>query len=155
MDEKIFIKAFGEAIRSVVRSMSGITLQVFRPESRKELPCFVTGTMGVTGDAQASVSLGFSKEAIEAIYRAVFTDEEEQGEISFSSIGDLVGELTGTVWGQARKLLADQNITVDASIPTVVLGDRQHLHLPSGTTVKIVPFIFDGKTLFVEMGIAG
>jgi chemotaxis protein CheX len=155
MDDKVFIKAFGEAARSVVRSMSGITLQVFRPESRKELQCFVTGTLGVTGDAQASVSLSFSKEAIEAIYRAIFTEEEAQGEVSFSSIGDLVGEMSGTVWGQARKLLADRGITVDASIPTVVLGDRQHLHLPSGTTVKIVPFIFDGKTMFIEIGIAG
>jgi chemotaxis protein CheX len=153
MDETIFIKAFGEAARSVVRSMSGIVVQVFRPESRNDLQCFVTGTLGVTGDAQAAVSLSFSREAIEAIYRGVFTEEE--GEISFSNIGDLVGEMTSTVWGQARKLLADRGVTVDASIPTVILGDRQHLHIPSGSTVKIVPFIFDGKTMFIELGIRG
>jgi len=149
--EQDLIKAFGESTRNVINSMAGIKLESFKPESRDALRCFVTGTLGLTGEANASIAISFSKEAIERIHRGVFADE--QGEISFSSIGDLVGEITNMVWGYARKVLADRGIKADASIPTVVLGDRQHLHAPPGTVKKIIPFIFEGHPMFVEIAL--
>ncbi len=149
--EQELIRALGESARSVIDSMAGIKLDVFKPESRESLRSFVTGTLGITGEASASVAISFSKEAIEDIYRGVFAGEE--GDISFSSIGDLVGEITSMVWGNAKKILTGKGINVDASIPTVVLGDRQHLHNPPGSITKIIPFTFGGNTMFIELNI--
>jgi chemotaxis protein CheX len=149
MMEQDLIKAFGESTKNVISSMAGIKLEHFKPESRDSLKCFVTGTLGLTGESNASIAISFSKDAIERIHRGVFAGE--QTEISFSSIGDLVGEITNMVWGYARKILTERGLDIDASIPTVVLGDRQHLHNPSGTVRKIIPFTFEGLTMFVEI----
>jgi CheY-specific phosphatase CheX len=135
-------------MQSVLSSMAGIQLQPYKPGADEDISTFVTGTMGLTGAVTASVSISFSKGAIDAIHNAVFADEKE---ISFSSIGDLVGEVSNMVWGYSRKLLADKKMTVDASIPTVMLGDRQHLHSASGSVSKIIPFDFDGNKLFIEI----
>jgi chemotaxis protein CheX len=146
--EQILYQVFTQAMQNVLSSMAGIQIKPYKPGSDENISTFVTGTMGLTGTVTASVSISFSKQAVDAIHQAIFSDEKE---VSFSSIGDLVGEVSNMVWGYARKLFSDKGLAVDASIPTVVLGDRQHLHSASGSVSKVIPFDFDGKKLFIEI----
>lgn len=146
--EQILYQVFAQAIQSVLTSMAGIHIKPFKPGPDDDISTFVTGTMGITGTVTASVSISFSKDAIDTIHQAIFADEKD---ISFSSIGDLVGEISNMVWGFSRKLFSDKGMAVDASIPTVMLGDRQHLYSASGSVSKVIPYIFDGKKLFIEI----
>jgi chemotaxis protein CheX len=146
--EQIVYQSFAKAAQNVMSSMAGLDIQLYKPSPDENLSTFVTGALGLTGDVTASIAISFTKEAIDAIHNAVFSDEKE---ISFSGIGDLVGEISNMIWGYARKFLSDKGLKVDASIPTVVLGDRQHLHSASGSVSKIMPFVFDEKKLFVEV----
>ncbi|NIR25987.1 MAG: hypothetical protein GWN77_03325, partial [Gammaproteobacteria bacterium] len=110
--EQILYEVFAQSTMSVMSSMAGIKLEPYKPGPDDNVSTFVTGALGLTGDVTASISISFSKGAIDSIHNAIFADEKE---ISFSGIGDLVGEISNMVWGTARKLLADKGLTVDAS----------------------------------------
>lgn len=117
----------------------------------QDFDIFVSGTFGMIGEKNISILIGFSKKAIYTIYTSVFS--EDPSEITFSSIGDLVGEMTNMISGSARNTLSQQGLNFKSSIPSVVIGMRQYVHHPAGTVTSVIPFSIDDGPFFVEISI--
>lgn len=138
--------------RMVISSVSGMnaTAGEIIPSDKNTLIGYVSGNVGITGEMKISITVSFSKEAIEKLYRAVFPDEAN--EVTIFHMGDLVGEVTNMINGNMRRYLAEADMKFDSSIPTVVVGSQQIYH-PSGTIAKVIPFDVEGDFIFLEVGI--
>ncbi|MEJ2182321.1 MAG: chemotaxis protein CheX [Nitrospirota bacterium] len=152
--EKTFVNALVDASRHVIESMTGTAPDAKPPvKAREDGPStYAAATLGMTGALAASVSVCFSKDAIYQLHRAVLPDE---GEVTFSSIGDLVGEIAGMICSATRTILAAQGLQYESSLPMVTLGDRQHIHSPSGTKTLCIPFLFEDSPFFIEVTFPG
>lgn len=141
-----------ESTRMVISSVSGMqsTAGEIIPSDKNTLIGYVSGNVGITGEMKISITVSFSKEAIEKLYRAVFPDEAN--EVTIFHMGDLVGEVTNMINGNMRRYLAEADMKFDSSIPTVVVGSQQIYH-PSGTIAKVIPFDVEGDFIFLEVGI--
>ncbi len=68
-------------------------------------------------------------------------------------VRDSIGELTNFVAGGAKKELAEQDLTFDISIPTVVMGKNHTLTHRGGTPVVVIPFMLDNCSFIMEISL--
>lgn len=141
-----------ESTAMVIQSIAGLKAVhgKIMPSDKNTLVGYVSGNVGITGEMKISITVSFSQEAINKIYRAVFPEESD--DITIFQIGDLVGEITNMINGNMRRYLAEESMKFDSSIPTVVVGAQQIYH-PQGTIAKVIPFDMDGDFIYLEVGI--
>jgi chemotaxis protein CheX len=147
--EQSFVKTFTDSTRYVLSAVSGIEPEVHEHEEGASLNSFVTGTLSLRGSDTASLSVCFSKEAIHKLHTKVFPGEESS--ITFSSMGDLAGEITNMICGKAREILSATGLRFYASIPKILFGDRHHIYEGHNGEMNIVHFDLDGCGLFLEL----
>jgi chemotaxis protein CheX len=108
----------------------------------------VTGIIGITGEANGTISVTFDEGSILGIVSKMFGEELKEMN---ADIADAVGELTNMISGQARQQLEKNGREFQAAIPTVVTGkDHQINHITSGPIVAI-PFTTDGGKFTIEI----
>ena len=108
----------------------------------------VSGIIGLTGAANGSMALSFSKGCILKIVSNMLGEDIK--EIN-SDIRDAVGEITNMVSGVARQKLEALGLSVTAAIPTVVAGkDHTITHVMGGPSI-VIPFETDSGSLVVDI----
>ncbi len=114
-----FIKATIDTFKTMVN------LKVIRGEIRLRQAGVVTndvsGTIGLFGAAEGSVTLGFSKGTAQAVADSFL------GETDVSSVlmKDSIGELVNIIAGFAKKDFPD--VDVNITLPSVIVGDGHEI----------------------------
>lgn len=95
-----------------------------------------TGIIGVSGEKQGSIYLTATRQMLGEVLLAMGEPEVEE-----DLLIDVIGEVTNTVSGNARKILGPGFMI---SVPVVVSGRPEHIHFPRNYDVGVVPFTWNG-----------
>ena len=68
-------------------------------------------------------------------------------------IKETVGELTNMISGQSRANLSQMGINLQASIPTIILGDNHTIEHMRKCTIITTPFSTPNGEFFVEFSL--
>jgi len=144
------VNPFISATVKVLETMASTKVNPGKPFLKKDKIARgdVTGIIGITGEANGTISVTFDEGSILGIVSRMFGEEltEMNAEIS-----DAVGELTNMISGQARRKLEENGREFQAAIPSVVTGkDHEINHITSGPIVAI-PFTTDGGKFTIEI----
>jgi chemotaxis protein CheX len=149
MDAKI-INPFINATMNVIETMAFVKSKPDKPYLKKDNTAKgdVTGVIGVTGEANGTVSITFEEASILQIVSSMFS--EEITELNFE-VADAVGELTNMVSGQARSKLEEIGKIFHSATPTVITG-KNHMvvHITDGPKIA-VPFSTDAGGFTMEI----
>ena len=110
--------------------------QAFHASSQETPASDYTGIIGVSGDRQGCIYLTSTKTMLGEVLLAM-----GEPEIDESLFNDVIGEITNTVSGNARKLLGPGFMI---SVPIVVTGRPEHIHFPRNHDIGVVPFSWNG-----------
>ena len=116
-----FINPFLEATISVLKTMAFLEAIPGKPSMKKGNSSVgdVSGIVGITGEAEGSLCITFSKECILFIISqmlgAQLKDINEE-------VKDAVGELTNMISGDSRRRLQEVGYTFQGAIPSVISG---------------------------------
>ena len=149
MDAKI-INPFINATMNVIETMAFVKSKPDKPYLKKDNTAKgdVTGVIGVTGEANGTVSITFEEASILQIVSSMFS--EEITELNFE-VADAVGELTNMVSGQARSKLEELGIIFHSATPTVITGKNHMIvHITDGPKIA-VPFTTDAGGFTMEI----
>lgn len=152
MDVKL-INPFLEAAVNVLKTMAMMDAKPKPPYLKKERTAIgdVTGIIGITGEAEGSLSISFHKDCIFGIVANLFG--AAPSELN-DEVRDAVGELTNMICGDARRRLEAQGISLQAGTPTVVSGENHVIaHIVKGPVIA-VPFSTDKGEFVVEIGLS-
>ena len=144
------VNPFISATVKVLETMASTKVNPDKPFLKKDKIARgdVTGIIGITGEANGTISVTFDEGSILGIVSKMFG--EELTEIN-AEISDAVGELTNMISGQARRKLEENGREFKAAIPSVVTGkDHEINHITSGPIVAI-PFKTDGGKFTIEI----
>jgi len=149
MDAKI-INPFINATMNVIETMAFVKSRPDKPYLKKDNVAKgdVTGVIGVTGEANGTISITFEEASILQIVSSMFS--EDITELNFE-VADAVGELTNMVSGQARSKLEEAGKIFHSATPTVITG-RNHMivHITDGPKIA-VPFSTDAGGFTMEI----
>jgi chemotaxis protein CheX len=134
-----FINPFLDATVSVLKTMARVEPVPGKPYLKKDGNSTgdVSGIVGITGEAQGSLSITFQKDCILQIISKMLG--EEQKEIN-DVVKDAVGELTNMISGDSRRRLQEIGHNFQGAIPSVVSGPGHEVkHISKGPILSI-PF---------------
>ena len=97
----------------------------------------ISGVIGITGATEGSMAVSFSESCILKIVSNMLG--EEYTEMN-PDIVDAVGEITNMISGDARRILGELGISLEASIPTVIRGSGHILEHVANSPTIIIPF---------------
>lgn len=149
MDVKL-INPFINATLKVLETMAFVKATAGKPFLKKENTAMgdVTGVIGLTGEANGSISVTFEEEGILAIVSNMFG--ETMTELN-DEITDAVGEITNMISGQARQELEAMGRDFRAAIPTIFTGkDHRIVHFTKSPIVA-VPFTMEKGAFTIEI----
>ncbi len=149
MDAQI-INPFLEAAINVLKTMAMIDPKAGKPYLKKESKASgeVSGIIGITGDAQGSMSISFDKGCICAVVTNLFGSEVTD---ITEEVKDAVGEMTNMICGDARRRLEAAGISLQAGTPTVVAGHEHSIsHIHTGPCLAM-PFETPNGNFTVEV----
>ncbi|MCC7516280.1 MAG: chemotaxis protein CheX [Pseudomonadales bacterium] len=110
--------------------------QAYHTESTGTPASEYTGIIGVSGDKQGCIYLTAPRDMLGQVLLAM-----GEPEIDESLFNDVIGEITNTVSGNARKVLGPGFMI---SVPIVVTGRPEHIHFPRNYDIGVVPFTWNG-----------
>ena len=145
-----FINPFLDATVSVLKTMASLEPLPGKPYIKKGgAACGdVSGVVGITGEAEGSISISFSKSCILFITGQMLG--EEQKEIN-DEVKDVVGELTNMISGDSRRRLQEIGHTFQGAIPSVISGMGHEVkHISKGPILSI-PFTTNAGNFIVEV----
>jgi len=145
-----FVNPFLEATVSVLEKMASLEAIPGRPFLKKDSSASgdVSGIVGITGEAEGSLCITFSRGCI--LYTISRMLGEEQKEIN-EDVKDAVGELTNMISGDSRRRMQGIGHTFQGSIPSVVSGPGHEVkHITKGPILSI-PFGTQGGNFVVEV----
>ncbi|HSC76667.1 MAG TPA: chemotaxis protein CheX [Pseudomonadales bacterium] len=108
----------------------------YHTESNETPASEYTGIIGVSGDKQGCIYLTATKAMLGQVLLAM-----GEPEIDPSLFNDVIGEITNTVSGNARKVLGPGFMI---SVPIVVTGRPEYIHFPRNYDIGVVPFTWNG-----------
>lgn len=138
MDVRL-INPFLLAAIHVIKTMTNVEPKPGKPFVKKDrLPLGdVSAVIGIAGDARGSMALSFTESCIKAIVQNLLQMEVTRID---EEVEDAVGELTNMICGDARGRLNEDGFSLQASIPTVIVGkDHRIRHINDGPHLAI-PF---------------
>lgn len=145
-----YINPFLEATTKVIKTMAFTDSSPGKPYLKKGKSANgdVSGVIGLTGEAEGSLSISFSEACICGIVSNMFG---EQIKSLSPDVEDAVGEITNMISGDARRVLQAKGITLKAAIPTVISGKGHTInHICKGPCIAI-PFTTDAGAFHVEV----
>ena len=152
MDVK-YITPFVESVFHTMSTMLGETPKRKEMQMKNDNPANgdISGIVGFASDKiYGSVALTFPSETAIKCYNMMVGDNVD---MITDDVRDTVGELTNIVAGGAKKKYADQDLSFDISIPTIVLGKNHVLSHKVGTPVVVVPFMIGEHPFVMEISV--
>lgn len=95
----------------------------------------VSGIIGISGKAQGSIALSFSKNAALKVVSRMLG---YQLKVIGPELSDGIGELTNIIVGYAKKDLT--RLALSISLPNVIVGKHHMLKAPMEVATMVVPF---------------
>jgi len=153
MDVKL-INPFIEATLHVLDTMAHIKADAGKPYLKKDKVARgdVTGVIGLTGEATGMISVSFSEKCILAVVSKMFG--EDMTELN-EEIGDATGEISNMISGQARQKLENLGISLQAAIPSVIMGKNHTITHITKQPVIAIPFNTDNGDFTIEVCLEG
>ncbi len=149
MDVKL-INPFINATINVLETMAFLKVTAGKPYLKKDefAQGDITGVIGLTGDANGTISVTFEEGCILEIVSNMLG--ETMTSINME-IADAVGELTNMISGQARRELSERGKVFNAAIPSVVSGKKHSIiHYSDGPKIAL-PFRTDKGNFTIEI----
>ncbi len=149
MDAKT-INPFINATINVIETMAFTKSKPDKPYLKKDSVARgdVTGVIGVTGEANGTVSITFEEASILQIVSSMFSEEIKELDLD---VADAVGELTNMISGQARMTLEKIGKIFHSATPTVITGkNHMIIHITNGPKIA-VPFSTDAGGFTMEI----
>ncbi|MCX5905632.1 MAG: chemotaxis protein CheX [Deltaproteobacteria bacterium] len=145
-----FINPFLDATVSVLKTMASVEPVPGKPYLKKagNSRGDVSGIVGITGEAQGSLSITFQKDCILQIISKMLG--EEQKEIN-DVVKDAVGELTNMISGDSRRRLQEIGHNFQGAIPSVVSGPGHEVRHISKGPILSIPFTTVAGEFTVEV----
>ena len=144
------INSFPHATVKVIKTMAFTEVTPGKAYVRKE-PAVngdISGIIGITGEAQGSMSLTFSEICICHIVSNMFGEPIE--DIN-PEVEDAVGELTNMICGDARREMAEKGKTLTGAIPTVITAKDQMIKHMADGPILAIPFSTSKGNFVVEV----
>jgi chemotaxis protein CheX len=95
----------------------------------------ISGIIGLSGEAQGSISFGFQKDiavkVVSGMLKAEITEHDPD-------LPDAIGEIANIIAGNAKRGLSNFNLSI--SLPNVIIGKNHELGGEGGAPTIIVPF---------------
>ncbi len=145
-----FINPFLESTISVVSTMASVQPVAGTPFIKKESAVVgdVSAIVGITGEAEGSICLSFTRDCILYIVSKMFG--EKKIEID-EEVKDAVGELTNMISGASRRALEGLGHQFQGAIPSVISGHNHEVrHVTKGPILSI-PFTTEAGGFTVEV----
>ncbi len=108
----------------------------------------ISGVISLSGEKKGVMVISFTAGAVIKIVGSMFG--EEYTEMN-DEIKDAVGELTNMIAGATRKRMAEQGITLEAGIPSVIVGKGHEISNLSEGGCLSIPFKVDSHPFVVEV----
>jgi len=136
-----FINPFILGVQAVFKTMLSIDASMEKPYLKNKASSTgdVTGTLGFAGDKKGSFSISFRTNGALFVYKQLIG--EESATVN-EHVVDAIGELTNIISGQARKEFEKQGLTLNASIPMVVVGKDVEINFITKPPIVELPFKF-------------
>lgn len=147
-------KYFINATDTVFHTMMGLTVtpgKFFVKHDRKPLGV-ITAMIDLSGDRIGTIAVSFSHESASALVRSMLGDYVV---ILEQDMTDAVGEVTNMISGQARRTIAEAGISLQASTPTLVVGDECDIEHKTQAPVIVIPFTMPEGSFAVEFCLSG
>ncbi|MFY9943224.1 MAG: chemotaxis protein CheX [Desulfobacterales bacterium] len=138
------------ATLNVLKTMASVTSRAGKPYLKVDDVARgdVTGVIGMTGEANGTISVTFDEGSILKIVSNLFGEEitDLDGDVS-----DAVGELTNMISGQARRELEQAGRLFNGAIPSVITGKNHRIsHITRGPIIAI-PFKTETGQFTIEV----
>jgi chemotaxis protein CheX len=140
-------KHFVGAATVTLYTMAGIIItpgKFFVKHDHKALGC-ITATISVTGHKHGTIVVSFDRGSAVALVQGMLGDDVEDME---RDMQDAVGEITNMISGQARAAIAEAGIALQASTPTVMVGDDLQIEYTAQAPIIVIPFTTRAGTSF-------
>jgi chemotaxis protein CheX len=149
MDAK-FIDPFISATLNVLETMAFTKAEAGKPylKNNKIATGDVSGVIGLTGEVSGTFSVSYTEKSILAIVSNMLG--EEMKELN-EEIKDAVGEITNMIAGQARQELDQLGRSLQAAIPTVVLGKNHTINHVTASPIMAIPFSTSNGGFCIEV----
>jgi len=151
MDAKI-VNPFIDATLHVLETMASTRAKARKPYMKKDQVARgdVSGVIGLTGGAMGMVSVSFTEKSILAIVSNMFGEEMKMKELN-EEIKDAAGEISNMISGQARQRLEELGISLQAAIPTVIMGKNHTITHINKHPIIAIPFDTDNGEFTIEV----
>lgn len=149
MDAKL-INPFVDATVNVLETMAFTKARVGKPYLKKDAVALgdVSGILGLTGEANCTISVSFARQSILSIVSNMFGEKMEELN---DEISDAVGEITNMISGQARQKLDELGRSLQAAIPIVIVGENHTITHVTRHAVTAIPFSTESGDFTVEV----
>jgi len=149
MDAK-FIDPFISATLNVLDTMAFTKAEAGKPYLKKDQIASgdVSGVIGLTGEVSGTFSVSYTEKSILAIVSNMLG--EEMKELN-EEIKDAVGEITNMISGQARQELDRLGRSLQAAIPTVILGKNHTITHVTAYPIIAIPFSTSSGGFCIEV----
>ena len=147
-------KHFINTTNAVLYTMAGLVVtpgKFFVKHDRKPLGT-ITAIVGVSGDRVGTIAVSFSHESASILVHGMLGDDVEDLE---EDMKDAVGEVTNMISGKARAHIAEDGVVLQASTPTILVGDAFDMEHMTHSPVIVIPFTMPGGSFAVEFCLSG
>jgi chemotaxis protein CheX len=145
-----FVNPFLKATTDTFKTMMGIDPQMGKPivKNTSEHHYDVSGVIGISGEAQGSIAISFSKLA------ALKTASKMLGvelKIVGPELTDAIGEIANIIAGYAKQYLTQFKVSI--SLPNVIIGSGHELVAPTGISAIVIPYKCELGEFAVEVAL--
>ena len=107
----------------------------------------ITAIIGLSGYRNGSIAISFTHESASVLVYAMLG--KDVGNLE-QDMQDAVGEVTNMISGQARAGIAEAGVALQASTPTILVGDDCDIEHKTHAPVIVIPFTMHGGSFAVE-----
>jgi chemotaxis protein CheX len=145
-----FVNPFLKPTNETFKMMIGIDVKMSAPivKETSEHHYDVSGVIGLSGEAQGTIALSFSKPAALRVVSKMLGMELK---IVGADLTDGIGEIANIVAGYAKQYLTEYKVSI--SLPNVVIGKGHELAAPSGVSTIVVPYTCELGDFAVEIAL--
>ncbi len=146
-----FVNPFINGLLNVLETMAQTTLKPGKPKRKQSdiAQGDVSGLIGMVGpQVKGSMSITFDEQLVLVIMERMVGERHEKID---AEVGDMVGEVTNMICGNAKRDLAEKGFDFGMATPIVVSG-KQHTisHQVDGSKL-IMPFMCDDGFAHMEI----
>lgn len=150
-DAKI-VRPFLDAVSNVLSTMAMVAVVPGKPFVKKDNTAHgdVSGVIGLAGDRKGTISVTFTRDCVLTVVGNMLGESITEMN---NDITDAVGELTNMISGQARQGLQKVGMTIEAGIPTVIMGVNHSISHRSSNPILAIPFSTDHGSFTLEVSL--